>query len=127
MRSFYNLVAHIRNAGAVQNTFTCVPLSTFNIKALEIFYREGFISGYSMLDSRQAKVFISYLPNGVAIAGSLKVISRPSKRVYVSWKKLVSYYSGTFCLISTSQGLMTGTEAIRLQVGGELVCVRFYF
>lgn len=127
MKSFSNLVSHIRNAGAVQNSFTLVPLSVFNLKALDIFYKQGIIVGYSIYDVNRAKVFISYLPNGVSLAGSLKVVSCPSRRVYITWKKLINYYSGIFCLVSTSRGLLTGTEAIRLRIGGELVCSRFYY
>lgn len=127
MRSFYNLISHIKNAGRVQNMFTLVPLSQFNLKVLEVLYREGFIIGYSIFDTKQAKVFISYLPNGIALSGSLKVMSSPSRRVYITWKKLINYYSGIFCLVSTSRGLLTGTEAIRFRVGGELMCARYYY
>lgn len=127
MRSFSNLISHIRNAGIVQNSSTLVPIAKFNLQVLDIFYKNGLISGYSVYDTKRLKVFISYLPNGVALAGSLRVISLPSRRVYVTWKKLVNYYSGIFCLVSTSKGLLTGTEAIRFKVGGELVCCRFYY
>lgn len=127
MRSFSNLISHLRNASMIHNSFTFVPISNFNLRVLDIFYNHGIIAGYSSYDFKVVKVFVAYLPNGMAVSGSLKIISCSSRRAYVSWKKLVNYYSGVFCLVSSSKGLLTGTEAIRFKVGGELVCSRSYY
>lgn len=127
MKSFYNLISHIKNAGMVQNASTLVPISKLNLVVLNILYREGIIRGYCVYDSKFAKVFVSYLPNALPLSGFLKIISTPSRRVYITWKKLVNNYSGIFCLVSTSSGVMTGTEAIRCHLGGELLCARYYY
>ena len=119
--------SNIKSAALSNKIYCVVNYSKFLIKFLDMLYINGFIAGYKVISSTKLKVYINYLPNSVAIFSSLKICSKASKKNYVDLYKLLFNYSGKFCVVSTSKGLLTGIEALKYKIGGELICVKYYF
>ena len=96
------------------------------IKFLDILYLEGFISGYSLCtDRNKIKVLLKHIRGGEGALREIKSISKSGKRVYISVKNLwlLENISKTGCFIlSTSKGMMSSNEALKQNVGGELLC-----
>ena len=119
--------SNIKSAALSNKIYCIVNYSKFLIKFLDILYINGFIAGYKIISSTKLKVYINYFSNSIAIFSSLKIFSKASKKNYIDLYKLLFNYSGKFCIISTSKGLLTGTEALKYKIGGELIRVRYYF
>jgi small subunit ribosomal protein S8 len=90
---------------------------------LRILWNEGFISGY-VIDKKkfkQIKIFLKY-KNNRPVINSLKVISKPSRRIYYSVKQIWKLESNkSFVIFSTSKGLKSILECKKLNIGGEPV------
>ncbi|PWU08488.1 MAG: 30S ribosomal protein S8 [Verrucomicrobia bacterium] len=119
-----DLLARLRNAShGRKNEFT-VPYSKIKSDILHILKREGYI-GDVALDTSKAhpvlKVRAKYVNRSSAIAG-LRRISRPGLRKYVGSKCIPIVLGGMgVALLSTPQGILTGQEARRRNVGGEIL------
>jgi len=98
------------------------------LAVLDILLLEGFIRGYTFntKDSGKIKVLLKYSLNGREKAiRDIKGVSKPSKRFYVTLDDLWSFYWDLpfVCLVlSTSKGIMTSKEALKYNIGGELLC-----
>ena len=130
MDNFSNCISNLRNAGLVKARFAQVPNTKFVRRFLHLLYEQGLITGFFHVNFKLLRVHISYIGNSsgeLALVASFKRISKPSKRRYVTWSQILRYYSGTFIIVSTNQGLITGTEALKRGIGGELLLRRYYF
>jgi small subunit ribosomal protein S8 len=87
---------------------------------------EGFIKNYKiMTDRRQGiiRIFLRYDEKGKPIIGGLQRVSKPSRRVYTKGDEIPKVLNGFGTnIISTSKGVMTGGQARKLGVGGEILC-----
>ena len=113
--------SRIKNAQSAHNLETTVLYSKFMLEVLVILRNEGYIRGFS-LDSGEIKIFLKYL-NKKPMFRNINLISKPSRRVYYSISNLLkkNTQTGTF-VISTSQGLFSSRDAIKKNLGGEVVC-----
>lgn len=129
MSSIHLALSSIRNAGLARKPFAKIPMSRMNIAFLDILYTEGFITGYQVEggSSHLIKVYINYLNNDLPLVSSLKTVSRPGFRVYLKYSEMVRQYTGSFLILSTDIGIITGTSALKNHKGGEFLCVRYYF
>jgi len=130
MNNFANMIANLRNAGLSEAKFCNVRNTSLNRRFLSVLYLEGFITGFFISNSFFIRVHLSYVRNAVGelpLVSSLKLVSKPSRRVYVNVSQLLRYYSSKFVILSTSYGILTGTQAIQKNVGGELLVKRYYF
>ena len=87
---------------------------------LKVLWNEGFIIGYEYSkDNKQIKIVLKYLNNKPAI-NSIKLITKPSKRVYYSLKQLwkINPSSGLI-ILSTTKGILSLENCKKLGVGGE--------
>lgn len=92
---------------------------------LKVLWQEGFILGYriDLKNPNQLKIFLKY-KNGQPAINSLKVISKPSRRMYFSSKQIWKIDSNkSFIIFSTDKGLKTILECKKLNIGGEPVIV----
>ena len=88
---------------------------------LKILWTEGFILGYKIDEKNvnQIKIFLKYSKNKPAIH-SIKLISKPSRRVYYSIKQIWKLDSNkSFIIFSTNRGLKSILECKKLRIGGE--------
>ena len=122
-----DMLTRIRNAIVVRHDTVTIPASRTKAELARILREEGFVQGYQMLGSGtpQAAIRISLnyrSKDEPAIAG-LKRVSKPGLRVYVGKKEIPRYYGGLgVTIMSTSEGVMTGKQAWRKGLGGELLC-----
>ena len=122
-----DMLTRIRNAIIVRHPLVSIPASKMKLELARILAEEGFIEGYEVIRPKtpQATVRIRLhyrTKNDPAITG-LKRVSKPGLRVYVGKGEIPRYYGGMgVTVMSTSQGVMTGRQAWRDGVGGELLC-----
>lgn len=90
----------------------------------DILKKEGFIADYQVSGDSIKKLKISLKYNGrKGVFAGLKKISKPGLRRYVGSSEVPKVLGGMgIAIVSTSHGLMTGTQARRDNVGGELLC-----
>ena len=121
-----DMFTRIKNGQIV--SFESVQLQYSNIKyeIAKILTREGFISGYELIDDklnkRQLKIVLKYDENGKPLIENIRRVSKPSRRVYTSKKDIYKVLNGFgILLISTSKGILTGKEARLKNIGGEIL------
>ena len=113
---FYNLISNLKNGQLVKKAFVINENSTICRKLLDILWDEGFISGYKILPVNKLKIYLKYR-NGNSVISSIKVVSKPSLRVYYSVRELRRLKS--FLILTTHKGIKTISNCKRLNVGGE--------
>lgn len=128
MSTVPNLLVQIKNAQAVGAAEVSVPFSKLSYAIAEVLTRKGLIKAVEKKKKKLRKVEVDWLTielkytdgNG-AITG-LKLISKPSRRVYAGKAELYPVKSGFgFALVSTPRGVMTGVEARQAGLGGEVL------
>lgn len=121
-----DMLTRIRNALMVGHESVTAPTSKMKVAIAKILKEEGFISDYELVQSPpqdQLRVQLRYLDKNKPVINGLKRISKPGLRIYVEKREIPRFYGGRgLSIISTSQGLMTGQEAWRHGIGGELLC-----
>ncbi len=121
-----DMLTRIRNAGMVKYAATDMPLSRLKKGVAEILQKEGYIEGYSVIKGDKQgtlKIHLKYDKNHNKVITCLRRVSKPGCRVYVKAGKIPRVMSGLgISILSTSKGVMSGSEARKLQVGGELLC-----
>jgi len=122
-----DMLTRIRNAITVRHDRVSIPASKLKIEVARILKEEGFIVNYDVLKSGTPSAFINiylhYHDKDVPAIIGLKRVSKPGLRVYVGKGEIPRLYGGLgVALLSTSSGIMTGKQAWRQGVGGELLC-----
>lgn len=120
-----DMLTRIRNAVMARHDTVLVPASKMKLSIAKILKEEGFISDYSVLrgkPQRMIKITLKYIDEQPAVTG-LERVSKPGLRVYVGRGEIPRVYGGLgIAILSTSKGIMTGQEAWRRKLGGELLC-----
>ena len=119
-----DFLTRLRNAGSALKPEVLVPYSKIKIEIARILKQEGYISAYE-LDTTgahpQIKVTIKLANRSSAIAG-LKRVSRPGLRRYVGAKEIPRVLGGMgVSVVSTPRGVMSGHQAKKQNLGGELL------
>jgi small subunit ribosomal protein S8 len=119
-----DLLARVRNAGAAQKTELFVPYSKIKAEITRILKEEGYITDYS-LDTEAAHPRIKItakLANRTSAITGLKRVSRPGLRRYVGAQEIPRVLGGMgISILSTPRGILSGREAKKQNVGGELL------
>ena len=120
-----DMLTRVRNAGMAGHSSTLIPLSRTKLALAQVLAGEGFIRDYEVLrghPQRILRLHLLYAESKPRIQG-LRRISRPGLRKYVGRGEIPRVYGGLgMAVVSTSQGIMTGREARRRRIGGELLC-----
>ena len=121
-----DMLTSIRNAGRVQHSKISVQNSQIKEGIAAVLKREGYISEYRVEDMSDNKktlhINLKYYDEAHVIAG-IQRVSRPSRRVYVGAKEVPRVLGGLgIVVMSTPTGVSTGTEAIKRNNGGEILC-----
>ena len=121
-----DMLTRIRNALLVRHAVVEMPSSKGKASVADILKREGFIDDYEVAKRSPQDVLRLRLryteAHEPAIAG-LRRVSKPGLRVHVGKQEVPRFYGGIgISIVSTSHGVMTGQEAWRKGVGGELMC-----
>jgi small subunit ribosomal protein S8 len=117
-----DMLIRIKNGQMRRKEFVEIyPKSKMKIEILKILKKEGFIEDYEEKE-KSIIVKLRYFPDGTPLITDVKRISKPSRRVYVSYKELKPVMNGIgVAILSTSKGILTDKEARKLKVGGELL------
>jgi small subunit ribosomal protein S8 len=121
-----DMLTRIRNAIMARHDFVLVPASRTKLSIARILKGEGFLAEYEVLKGkphRVIKLYLKYDDNNQSIFSGLERVSKPGLRVYVGQKEIPRVYGGVgVAILSTSKGVMTGKQAWRQGIGGELLC-----
>lgn len=119
-------LTRIRNA-ATRKLETTTLLYSNSMKAtLEILVNKEYIESYNIVEDGNKKfinVVLKYNDNGKSVINELKRVSKPGRRVYQGRDEIKKFKHGYgTVIVSTSQGVMSGIEASKLGIGGEVLC-----
>jgi small subunit ribosomal protein S8 len=119
-----DFLARVRNGARAQQPEVLIPYSKIKAEIARILKEEGYISDYSVDTSSahpQIKVINKLVDRSSAIAG-LRRISRPGLRRYVGADEIPRVLGGMgLAILSTSRGIVSGREARKQKIGGELL------
>lgn len=121
-----DMLTRIRNALVARHDFTDVPASKLKLSLAQTLKREGFIRDFEELQDgakRTIRIHLAYTDKREPVITGLQRVSKSGLRVYVQRREVPRAYGGLgVTIISTSQGLLTGREARRRGLGGEVIC-----
>ncbi|WP_426461097.1 30S ribosomal protein S8 [Mycoplasma hafezii] len=119
-----DLIVRIKNANARKHKTVSIPYSVKKEAIVKLIEREGYITSYEVKGegvNKELVVTLKFKKGQAAIVG-IKRVSKPGLRVYVKSEDMPTVLSGYgTVIISTSKGLMTGKEARKENVGGEII------
>ncbi len=120
-----DMLARIRNAIAVNKVEITLPHSKAKESIAKILKSNHYITGVSVANLSVGKAMTLQLRNEDSNSQITEItrLSRPGRRMYVSVDKIPQVKQGRgIVIISTPKGIITGGEARKQRVGGELIC-----
>ena len=121
-----DMLTRMRNANSIKMDFADVPSSGIKVEIAKILYEEGYIKNYEVRqeDGRSIiRIYLKYDKKKKGTITELKRISKPSLRVYAEKNKIPKVLRGLgIAILSTSKGVLTGENAKKNGVGGEVIC-----
>ena len=120
-----DMLTRIRNASRARHAEVLVPASKLKTEMAQILVREGFVA--SVEETRTVpenflKITLKYVDGKVPVVSGLKRISKPGLRVYAGKTEIPRVLGGLgIVILSTSKGIMTGAQAHKAQLGGEIL------
>ena len=121
-----DMLTRIRNAIMARHDSVLIPTSRMKLSIARILKEEGFINDYQVLRGkphRVIKIYLKYGDKNQSVLSGLERVSKPGLRVHIQQKEIPRIYGGLgIAVISTPKGVMTGQQAWRQGIGGELLC-----
>ena len=121
-----DMLTRIRNANSARHDTVDVPASNMKKSIAQILLDEGYIKSYQIVDDgTQGVIHITLKYNGKdKVITGLRRVSKPGLRVYVGADELPRVLRGLgIAIVSTSRGVMTGAQARKQSIGGELLAL----
>jgi small subunit ribosomal protein S8 len=126
MDTIAEFLTRIRNAGLAKHEKLDVASSNMRVGLAKILQETGYIRTFKVArDGKQGimRVYLKYAENGRPVISAIKKLSRPGRRLYVKSTDIPLVRSGYgLCILSTNRGVMSGDQAKKENVGGELLC-----
>ena len=120
-----DMLTRIRNAIMAGHEDVLVPASRMKLSIAKTLKEERFVQDYETLRGKpetMIRIHFRYVDSRPVLVG-LERVSKPGLRVYVGRREIPRVYGGLgIAIVSTSKGVMTGQEAWRQHLGGELLC-----
>ncbi|HXG55680.1 MAG TPA: 30S ribosomal protein S8 [Vicinamibacterales bacterium] len=125
-----DMLTRIRNATLARHTRVDMPSSRLKVEIARILENEGYIQSFKVLEAEagervqaQLRMQMKYGPRGERVITGIERVSRPGRRVYFGSESVPDVLAGLgTSILTTSRGVMTGREAVRAGVGGEVLC-----
>ena len=121
-----DFLTRVRNAINARHQKVDVPHSKLKVEMARILKEEGYITNFKLTeeDGRKVlRVYLKYSPDNSSPISDLKRISRPGCRVYVGHTEIPRVLGGLgINILTTPKGVMTGRQARKEGVGGEVLC-----
>jgi small subunit ribosomal protein S8 len=120
-----DFLTRIRNGMRADFDSVDIPASGFKTELARILAEQGYIEGYSTEPGRVGEVLrveLKYTEDRAPVISGMERVSRPGRRTYVNAGEIPKVLGGMgTAIMSTSRGVMTGHDARRQGVGGEVV------
>ena len=122
-----DLLSRIRTAYLAKHDRLDVPLSKLKLEICRILKEQGYVESFELIDEdavkKSVRIYLRYTPDGDPLIRRIKRVSKPGRRVYKGAEEIRPVLNGLGVgIISTSQGLLTDSEARQRRVGGEVLC-----
>lgn len=119
-----NMLVSMMNAARAGKPYALVPASNFKEEVARVLAEEGFLTKVVKKGKKVRKFLQLELAykGGAPLLGGVRRLSRPSRRIYVGVADLPKYGNRMTVILSTPKGVMTGRQAKKDEVGGELLC-----
>ena len=130
-----DMLTRLRNAVIAKHARVDVPASKLKVEIAKILEGEGYIQGFKMVEEKSPeaakaaaprqviRIFLKYGPHGEKVLSGVERISRPGRRVYFRSTDVPPVLGGLgTSILTTSRGVMTGKDAVKNGVGGEVLC-----
>lgn len=121
-----DMLTRIRNGQGARKKKVEIPSSKLKAELARILKEQGYITNYRLAtdDNKTViKVYLKYDSEDTPVIREIQRVSKPGRRVYVDSKSIPRVIGGMgINILTTSRGLMTGREARRAGVGGEILC-----
>ena len=119
-----DLLTRMRNANQMRYNEVVVPSSNLKLEIVKILKAEGYITDYKVEKGQvqdNIVITLKYGKNKERVISGLKRISKPGLRVYAKAEEIPTVLNGLgISIVSTSKGIMTGKEARKENLGGEV-------
>ena len=120
-----DMLTCIRNAATAKHRRVDIPLSKMKLAIADVLSKEKYISDYKTIsDEKQGvlRIYIRYNRDHESVIRKIQRVSTPGRRVYVKSEDIPRVLGGLgTAIVSTSEGILTGKEATKRGLGGELV------
>ena len=124
-----DMLTRIRNGQMRSLNKINMPFSNFRLKILEVLKKEGYIIDFNIDNGKKKIKFLSVdlkYYEGQPVIKEIKRVSKPGRRVYSRATSIPKVLNGLgLAILSTSKGVMSDTEAIKNNLGGEIICKVF--
>ena len=121
-----DMLTRIRNGLQARHASVEMPASKIKSAIAEVLKDEGYIKGFSNVGegpTRALKVELRYVGKNEPVLSGIKRISKPGLRVYSSSGDIPRVFGGLgVAIVSTSRGVMSGAQARKRGIGGEVIC-----
>ncbi len=127
-----DMLSRIRNAVTAKHVRVDMPASRIKVDIARILQDEGYIQSFKLVEDaaktttapvKVLRLFLKYGPHGEKLITGVVRISRPGRRVYFGRDDVPDVLAGLgTSILTTSRGVMTGREAVKAGVGGEVLC-----
>ena len=124
-----DMLTRVRNAQMRQHPTVSMPSSKVKQELARVLKEEGYIEDFKVLPEEPQAVlsitlkYVGDRRNRRSVITGLERVSKPGRRVYVGKKEIPWVLSGMgTAVVTTSKGVMTGQNARRIGVGGEILC-----
>ena len=121
-----DMLTRIRNANKAKLNFVDIPDSRIKQDIAKIMFEKSFIKNFEVTNNnavRSIRVYLQFDKNKNSAITGIRRISKPGLRSYAKRDEIPKIFGGIgMVIISTSKGIMTGSEAKRLGLGGEIIC-----
>jgi len=121
-----DMLTRIRNGITSRHDRVELPSSKLKIEVAKILKSEGFISNFKVVEEGPQptlRLYLKYSDDGEPVIHGIERISRPGRRVYRGKEAIPQVLGGLgLAIVSTSQGVLAGHDAVRKGVGGEVLC-----
>ncbi len=122
---YINLLTQIKNAQAVKKKNIKVPYSRMDERVLEVLKKNNYIDDYEKKGRKIKKILdvkLKYFDDNEKVISGIKFVSKSSRRLYSGYRELRPVRHGYGLLvISTSKGVVSGKEARKSKLGGEIL------
>jgi len=121
-----DMLTRIRNGIQARHERIELPASKLKTEIARILKSEGFITNYKVTEDKfqgTLRVYLKYSEDGESVIHGIERISRPGRRVYRNKTEIPQVLGGLgLAIVSTSKGVLSGSDAVRNGVGGEVLC-----